>query len=715
MIGFLSEWLAAMWMILRESGPFLFIGFTLAGLIKVFVPADKVLRHLGRDDFRSVFISSCAGVPIPLCSCSVIPTATALRRSGASKGATTSFLISTPETGVDSIGMTWAVMDPLMTFARPIAALLTALGAGSLVNLLVRRGWDDHGAEEAAASAPCCVCGGASPAEARTAGASAVVGAGDAPGSKDARPQRSVKEVLRYSFGTLMADLTPWFIIGFVLSGLIMVCVPDDFLTGVLPAGWTWLSMLAMLVIGIPMYICATASTPVAAALVAKGLDPGAALVLLLAGPATNVATFFVVKNLLGRRVLFVYLGTIAVVSLALGGLLNGIYSAFDIEPLMSLVNGAESSFMAVVRVICGAALGLLLFYHALEQHAAARFGRWLRSWCPRAGFDPTSRTSKAAAAAALLIAYLTTAFTVVGPGETGFLLRFGAVAGTFREPGIRFHLPFPIDRVEIVKDTLVRGEEFGFSSEAEAQARFREGGFARADGRDLEAEAEVVTGDENIVRVFYAVQYLVADAYRWRFGVEDPEGLLRALTEASLRRVLAGRHSDAILVADRDELQAAAAAMLQQELDGARAGMQVVAFKLICLHAPPQTHYAYRDVASAFEDKQRQIRAAEGYQREKTAKARGAAYRIEQEAEAARGAAVNAAAGAVVAFLKLYEALQTGGREVTLVRLRDEAAETVLGGCRLILLLDDGVEVRLYDAAAGAPAAPQPVKLEPE
>ncbi|MBI4881077.1 MAG: SO_0444 family Cu/Zn efflux transporter [Planctomycetes bacterium] len=713
MIGFLSEWLAAMWMILRESGPFLFIGFTLAGLIKVFVPADKVVRHLGRDDFRSVFVSSCAGVPIPLCSCSVIPTATALRRSGASKGATTSFLISTPETGVDSIGMTWAVMDPLMTFARPIAALLTALGAGSLVNLMVRRGWDDRGAGEAApsgAGAPCCACGAAAAAEAPAAGVRK-----DVSRARGGRFLEAMRAVFGYSFGTLMADLTPWFIIGFVLSGLIMVCVPDDFLAGVLPAGWTWLSMLVMLVVGIPMYICATASTPVAAALVAKGLDPGAALVLLLAGPATNVATFFVVKNLLGRRVLLVYLGTIAVVSLALGGVVNGIYSAFDIEPLMSLVNGEESSFMAAARVVCGAALGLLLFYHALAQHAAARFGRWLRGWCARVGFDPTSPLCKTAAAAAVLIAYLATAFSVVGPGETGFLIRFGAVADTFREPGIRFHLPFPIDRVDIVRDTLVRGVEFGFSSEAEGQARFREGAFARADGRDLEAEAEVVTGDEKIVRVFYAVQYMVADAYRWRYGVEDPETLLRSLTETSLRRVLARRHSDEVLVADRDELQAAAAAILQQELDGAQAGMKVVALKLICLHAPPQTHYAYRDVASAFEDKQRQIRAAEGYQREKTARARGTAYRIEQEAEAARDRSVNAASGEVAAFLALLEALHGGGRDITLLRLRHEAAEQVLGGCRLVLLLDDGIEVRLYDAGESGPAVVPPVKLEPE
>lgn len=142
MIDFLVAWSLAISAILVESGPYLLLGLALAGLIKVWIPEESVYRHLGGNDFRSVFKASLFGMPLPLCSCSVIPTATALRQSGASKGATTAFLISTPETGVDSIGVTYALMDPLMTLLRPIAALVTALGAGSAVNSLAKRGWD---------------------------------------------------------------------------------------------------------------------------------------------------------------------------------------------------------------------------------------------------------------------------------------------------------------------------------------------------------------------------------------------------------------------------------------------------------------------------------------------------------------------------------------------------------------------------------------------
>jgi len=142
-VGWLGEFLREMGVLLAEAAPYLLLGFVLAGLLKVFVSERLVTRHLGGNSLKSVFLASLYGTPIPLCSCSVIPTATALKKAGASKGATTSFLISTPETGVDSISVTWALLDPVMTVVRPVAAFLTALVTGSAVNVLVKRGWDE--------------------------------------------------------------------------------------------------------------------------------------------------------------------------------------------------------------------------------------------------------------------------------------------------------------------------------------------------------------------------------------------------------------------------------------------------------------------------------------------------------------------------------------------------------------------------------------------
>lgn len=323
MTAFLAEWGAAVWGVLADSGPWLLLGLAAAGMLKEFLPEEKVFRHLGRDDLRSVTIAAVAGAPLPLCSCSVVPAAAALQKAGASKSATTSFLIATPETGADSVGTTWALMDPVMTITRPVAAVLTAIVSGSAVAALVRAG------KVAAAAAPppaeeasCCHADG-----------EAGVGASTTRPGFGARVARG----LRYGYGPLASDLAPWFLVGFVLAGLIAVAVPDAWFGDSFPTGWP--ALFAMLAAGLPMYVCATASTPIAAALVAKGLNPGAALVFLLAGPATNVATMGIVRKLLGGRILATYLISIAAVSLALGAALDVLYPALGLTPAVSLTD----------------------------------------------------------------------------------------------------------------------------------------------------------------------------------------------------------------------------------------------------------------------------------------------------------------------------------------------------------------------------------------
>ena len=359
----LVEWMDATWMMIRESGPYLLVGFVVAGFLKVYIPDRLIFKHLGGDRFKSVALASLFGAPVPLCSCSVIPTAVSLKKSGASKGATTAFLISTPETGVDSVGVTWALMDPLMTIARPLSAVLTALGSGAAVNLLVRRGWDEDGKDEASSAAElpaaaasqdtasCCApppdpspspcCAPAEPVVVESQKEESCCDPSAVPASEGAAPDslpgpvEGTRQAVGYAFGKLLDDLTPWFIVGFLVSGLITVMIPEEFFTRVMPG--RWMPMLIMLGAGIPMYICATGSTPVAAALVAKGLDPGAALVFLLAGPATNVATVGVVNEFLGRRVLYVYLGSIALASLLMGRALSALYEALDLEAVVTL------------------------------------------------------------------------------------------------------------------------------------------------------------------------------------------------------------------------------------------------------------------------------------------------------------------------------------------------------------------------------------------
>lgn len=355
---FLLSWWDAIWGILAESGPWLLAGFLIAGLLKNLIPQEKVFRHFGGEDLASVSKAAIFGAPLPLCSCSVIPTAAGLRDAGASKGATTSFLIATPETGVDSIGITWALMDPVMTIVRPFSAVVTAIVSGLAVNRFAPNSPADDTPTGAEGDLPSPEAN-AEPSDPNDP-ASPSCCASKAP-PKLSLAQRGLASV-RYGYGKLMEDLTPWFLLGFLISGLITVVVPEDFFGDTLPNGW--LSMLAMLALSLPTYICATASTPVAAALVAKGLDPGAAVVLLLAGPATNITTMLVIRQFLGTAVLKIYLVSLILCSLAIGWGVNVLYRALDMD-LSQIVPHVHEMEHGVVATAGGLALSALLLYHA--------------------------------------------------------------------------------------------------------------------------------------------------------------------------------------------------------------------------------------------------------------------------------------------------------------------------------------------------------------
>jgi uncharacterized membrane protein YraQ (UPF0718 family) len=256
----------------------------------------------------------------------VLPAAVALRKQGATRGATTAFLISTPESGVDSIAVTYALLDPIMTVVRPVAAFLTAMAAGIAENL--SRPPKNTTPEVLLPSCPvdnCCDGKDCSPAE--HAGHHST-------GEK-------IRAGIRYAFTDLWGDIAGWFFVGIFLAGLIGVFVPDDFLPVYLGGGLS--SMLLMLAVGIPIYICATASTPIAAALILKGVSPGAALVFLLAGPATNMASLPVLLKTLGRRATLLYLTAIAVCAVFFGLGTDALYGFLKTSPVAVLGTAADT------------------------------------------------------------------------------------------------------------------------------------------------------------------------------------------------------------------------------------------------------------------------------------------------------------------------------------------------------------------------------------
>lgn len=301
------NWLIAFVDLFLESAPWLMLGLVMAGVLKEFVSMQWMERQLGKNARFGVAKTAIIGAPLPLCSCGVIPAAAGLRKAGASKGATTSFLISTPETGVDSIALSWVLLGPFMAIIRPIAAIVSAITAGWLVG---KESTEPSQIPEAKSS--CCSSRGCSSSQ---------------PVPKPSVMRRLIRG-LRYAATDMVDDIALWLVVGIGFAALVQAYVPTSFL-----AEWGngLMAMLVMVVISIPMYICATASTPIAAGLLVAGVSPGAVLVFMLAGPATNIATLGVVYSLLGKRALVSYLTGVLVCALGFGFLCDWIFTSFEL------------------------------------------------------------------------------------------------------------------------------------------------------------------------------------------------------------------------------------------------------------------------------------------------------------------------------------------------------------------------------------------------
>jgi len=351
------------WLLLVTAAPWLLLGFAIAGIIHAFIPEDLMTKHLGGDGFITTVKAALIGAPLPLCSCGVIPAALGLRRSGASKSATVSFLVATPETGVDSVSVSYAMLGPVMAIVRPIAAITSAIVAGVLV------GKEDRTEQSAAApqstESSCC---------SKTAAASKPASTDCCSQSAPAKQTFNDKLIAAFHFSTgkLIADTAQWLLIGLFFAALVQTFVSTDFLASY---GSGILAMTVMMLVSIPMYICATASTPIAAGLLFAGVSPGAILVFMLAGPATNIATLGVVGKELGRRSLIAYLVGVIATAMVFGGCLDLALDYYQInirdgiEQHHHLIPDALGQTLAWVLVVL---LGKAFFNKAKNRFSAA-------------------------------------------------------------------------------------------------------------------------------------------------------------------------------------------------------------------------------------------------------------------------------------------------------------------------------------------------------
>ena len=354
----ITHFFEALWQLSIAMAPYILFGLLFAGILHELVPDSIVTKHLGKDNVSSVVKSTVFGIPLPVCSCGVIPLATSIKKSGASKGATLSFLISTPITGVDSIMATYGIFGWIFTLYRAITSMIIAMVAGMLTNIFDK----DEIVEEIkkpsfSAVAPQTTTSFSmkTPVQEESCG----TGSGSCCSTNNSSKKFSLISAITYAFDTLLGDIAKPLFWGLILGALITVAIPEN-ISDILKE-YSWLSYLIVIVIAIPMYVCATASLPIAAGLMLSGVSAGAAFVFLSAGPATNTVTIGVVKKMLGTKSLVIYLGSITIGSIVFGLGLDYIFNISDIDPA-SLIHMDEEA--GIISTISSVILwGFVLWY----------------------------------------------------------------------------------------------------------------------------------------------------------------------------------------------------------------------------------------------------------------------------------------------------------------------------------------------------------------
>ena len=321
--------LTQIWLVAEQMSPYLLLGFLIAGLLSILISPETVERHLGKRNLWQVCKAALLGVPLPLCSCGVLPVSASLRRHGAGKGQTLSFLVSTPQTGVDSILATHAMLGPVFVAFRVVTAFVSGILCGSLVQLFAKSDEADvlHQDE-------------------------------DCPHCEDPVKRHWFLRALHYGFVTLAGEIGRAMLLGIVIAGVLTALVPDDYFVGRLPYAGT---MALMIIAGIPMYVCSTGSIPVAFAMMHMGITPGAALVFLISGPATNAAAISMVWNLVGKQAMVIYLSTIAVCALVAGIIMDKVIGPDGARALVDKHSHAHAEGLTWVGTLSAIVLVAIL------------------------------------------------------------------------------------------------------------------------------------------------------------------------------------------------------------------------------------------------------------------------------------------------------------------------------------------------------------------
>ncbi len=722
MIDFFLQVLWQTWNITKQASIFLLFGFLVAGVLAVVIPEKALAKLFGTGKIKSVLWASSIGAPLPLCSCGVVPAALALRRQGATPGATAAFLIATPETGADSISLSYALMDPIVTVFRPVAAVFTAVTAGIWINLFGTRKTPAHPETEAHLAAGQLESHGTSPhdpslvhaaahdhSHAQSEGAQGehrrIAGAA-------VSVRQTAKRVYHYAFHQLLDDTGYWIVLGIVLSGIVAASLPPTFFEQYLSSELG--SMLVMLAIGIPIYVCASEATPLAAALVLKGLNPGAALVFLLAGPATNIGSMVVLLKFLGARVMAIYLGSIVIGALLAGYALNWVYRTWGVDPRATF--GTATAFIPEPVKLAAALVLIGLLLLSMRRTRVPDEWLWLRDRFTRlTGLRLTPARLALAAGAVIAVLYVGSGLLTVQPGEVGVRMRFGRIVSPELGPGLHYRLPWPFETHRIVPKERVQRIEFGFPNTQSKSTGPRMAGSERmvagwtpapgsnptTTGTWFQKEAApeepfLLTGDGNLIDLRWAVQYRVKDAVAFAFNLAEPDAFVRGVSLAALRDVVARSGIEAIYTSERSGVEQQVGRAIQSVLDKTQTGVEILSFHLLYVHPPTDVHDAFRDVASAQEDKLRTVNRANIFAVEAVNQAKGEAAAMVEQALAFKEQQILHAQGDAASFLLRLSAYR-GSPELTRFRLQVETLEETLPGLQKFVRPGAG-EIKDFD-----------------
>ncbi len=718
-----------LWSSFLLLAPMLLLGLFLAGVIHVMISRQSILRWLRHDSLKSVSTSAAVGVPIPLCSCSVVPVVAEMHRKGASRSSCMSFLITAPETGADSILITNAFFGFLAAVARPVISFITAVVAGIFCIGLIRgrpaphhdHDHDDHDHEhdhhglghaghDHAEHEPLlpgsddCYVRPSQLKAALTGWARRTVQSvterigrrktvtwvkpdfyrsapvaeqprashsGPPNGAEDLDFKHIIKHVFRYGFVEIADDILFSLLVGVALGGVLYLVIPSELMANEYAR---WISYPIMVLVGVPLYICASASTPIAAALVARGVSPGAALIFLMTGPATNTGTIAIIANQFGARFASVYVTVVIVVTVAIGILVDTLVLAAGATLSVNL--GAVQAPAIEILEWTGAFLLIALIIWRF-QAGALKSGYQdlvsnLRTFSPPwkrllrrltrgrrlAGVISPAAPLGMSLWILLIVAFLATGFTAVPPAAVGYGRLFGAVVWRDLPPGLHYLAPRPLASVDHwpIREVKSVTNDVPF---------------------------EYLSGELNLLSLTVNVQYRVRDPYVYHYRTEDPERAITDSVRDEVRAFVAVGDLNQLLNVRREELEATIHRLFSGSSDSTAPvldAVELIKVNLVAVQPIAETMSAFREISSSQEDRERIIVDAQRFMVTLIPRAHGnAVYEVEQAAgEAFRN--VTATAAEADAIRVVSRAVQAAP-DVLQSMLWREKLETALAG----------------------------------